>query len=374
MGGKRIIVAGHMSLDITPAISNSECQDISKLLKPGKLLQVGEAKISAGGAVSNTGFALNKLGENVTLISKIGNDVFGNILEKIIEESGCNTRLIKSDNEVTSYTIVITSEGSDRIFLHDPGCNHTFSYYDIDWDLVEKSDYFHFGYPTIMRNFYKNDGEELVQLYKKVKEKNLVASLDLSSVDPNSEAGKCNWEAILKRVLPYVDFFVPSIEELGFMLDRKRYDIWQKKAGQDDIISVLSLENDIKPLAQKALSYGCKSILLKCGKAGMYLKTSAEEVMTQIDTDLKGWGNIEIFENSYVPDKIVSATGAGDTSIAAFLKCVMRGKSPEESIRYATATGACCVTTYDTISGLKTLEQLQEKIENGWAKQYIVNN
>ena len=37
-------------------------------------------------------------------------------------------------------------------------------------------------------------------------------------MDANSEAGRVDWEEILKRVLKYVDFFVPSYEELRFML------------------------------------------------------------------------------------------------------------------------------------------------------------
>ena len=50
--------------------------------------------------------------------------------------------------------------------------------------------------------------------------------MDMAAVDADSEAGRADWEAILKRVLPYVDFFVPSVEELCFMLDRPRYESW----------------------------------------------------------------------------------------------------------------------------------------------------
>lgn len=51
----------------------------------------------------------------------------------------------------------------------------------------------------------------------------LTTSLDLVAVDPDSEAAGMDWARILERVLPYVDFFVPSIEELGYMLDRPLY-------------------------------------------------------------------------------------------------------------------------------------------------------
>ena len=42
--------------------------------------------------------------------------------------------------------------------------------------------------------------------------------------------GKLDFRTILKRVLPFTDIFVPSIEELMFMLDRDKYDVIRKRA------------------------------------------------------------------------------------------------------------------------------------------------
>ena len=44
---------------------------------------------------------------------------------------------------------------------------------------------------------------------------------------PQSASGHANWHAILKRTLPYVDIFIPSIEEILFMLRRDDYDKWR---------------------------------------------------------------------------------------------------------------------------------------------------
>jgi sugar/nucleoside kinase (ribokinase family) len=372
MSHKKIVVAGHIALDITPAFENTSRQSFSDILKPGKLVNVGAARISNGGSVSNTGLALHRLGADVTLVGKTGKDLFGEIVRKQVKEAGCRMDMILSDTDETSYTIVIAPKGCDRAFLHDSGCNNTFTYDEMRMETIRDAEYFHFGYPTIMRKFYEGDGEMLVQMYREMKQKGLVTSLDLSLVDPDSEAGKCDWEKILGRVLPYVDFFVPSIEEVGYMLDKKRYDRWQEDAGGEEIISVLSLKQDILPIAEKALSFGCRAVMVKCGAAGMYLRTSSEEDMRKVDADLKGWGGQKIFQKSYVPERVLSASGAGDTSIAAFLKCVMEGESPERSLEYAAATGACCVTTYDTISGLLDLEELRKKIDSGWEQQSLL--
>lgn len=42
--------------------------------------------------------------------------------------------------------------------------------------------------------------------------------------------------------------------------------------------------------------------------------------------------------------------------------------SGKECLQLATATGASCVAAYDALSGLKSFEELKEKIQNGWEK------
>ena len=100
----------------------------------------------------------------------------------------------------------------------------------------------------------------------------------------------------------------------------------------------------------------------------MYFKASAPEVMASIAPEFENWGNQEFFEKSYVPDRILSGTGAGDTSIAAFLKSAMDGYPAKRCVQLAAATGACCITAYDALGGLKPLDKLIARIDAGWAK------
>jgi hypothetical protein len=71
------VVAGNICLDIIPAMPAIPPGGFKETFLPGHLLEVGAAALSPGGAVSNTGLALRRLGIPAQLICKIGADTFG---------------------------------------------------------------------------------------------------------------------------------------------------------------------------------------------------------------------------------------------------------------------------------------------------------
>lgn len=369
---KKAIVAGHICLDITPVFPGKAVRQLGEILAPGKLIQMGEADVHTGGAVANTGLAMQLLGSDVTLMGKVGKDAFGDMVLSILSKYGADRGMIVSDQEATSYSVILAVPGVDRIFLHNPGANHSFCSADIPQAHLEEAALIHFGYPPLMRAIYENNGGELVKIMKAAKEAEAATSLDLAAVDPDSEAGRADWKEILKNVLPYVDFFVPSVEELCYMLDRERFEEWQKRAEGRDITEILDIEKDVKPLADRCMELGARILLLKCGAPGMYYRSGSPEALGQVGKkagiDIAAWADREGFERSYVPERILSGTGAGDTSIAAFLAAMLKGYSMEAAVGLAAAEGASCVAAYDALSGLKSLEELEEKIRGGWAK------
>lgn len=373
MGKKKVIAAGHICLDITPVFPGTGAEHLEDVLSPGKLVEVKEADVHTGGSVANTGLAMKILGADVTLVGKIGNDAFGDMILNILRQYDAAEGMLRSDSFSTSYSVVIAVPGIDRLFLHNPGANNAFRADDIPDGVLKDAVLFHFGYPPIMKAMYEYDGAELVKLMKRVKAAGAATSLDMAAVDAASEAGKADWEKILSQALPFVDFFVPSVEELCFMLDRNRFAEWQSRAKGRDITEILNVEADIRPLADRCMELGVKVLLIKCGAPGIYYRTADRETLGQIGGDLmpepEKWADLEGFERSYVPERIASGTGAGDTSIAAFLTAVLDGCGPKECLRLATATGACCVAAYDALSGLKNFNELREKIRQGWKKQ-----
>ena len=369
---KKAVVAGHICLDITPTFPQQASKNLHDILSPGSLTNVGPADIHTGGAVANTGLAMKILGADVTLAGKIGNDAFGDMIESITGRYGASQGLIRSAGDATSYSIVISVPGVDRIFLHDPGANDTFCAGDLPMDAVKEASLFHFGYPPIMKRIYENNGSELVSIIRTVQEAGAATSLDMCSVDPDSESGHVNWSRILSDVLPYVDIFVPSVEELMFMLDRERFEQIRRDHPDEDLTRIMNIEEDIGPLGAKCLDLGAKIVLIKCGQPGMYYCTKDERSIAQISPRLElnpeKWASKSGFEKSFVPEKILSGTGAGDTSVAAFLTAMLAGSGIEECVRYAAATGACCVTAYDALGGLKSFEKIDEMIADGWKK------
>lgn len=372
----KIIVAGHICIDITPMFKGEKCNNVTDLLVPGKLINVGAADIHTGGSVANTGLAMKLMGADVSLMGKVGDDEFGRMILNILEKYQAADGMIVDAASSTSYSAVLAIPGIDRIFLHNPGANDTFTGEDLNFDLIKEAVLFHFGYPPIMAKMYENGGKELTGVFKRVKETGCLTSLDLAAVDEKSEAGKADWESIFKETLPYVDFFLPSVEEICYMLDKEKYDELQMRADGRDVTEVLSIEKDVVPLADRILDMGCKLVIIKCGAAGFYYKTKDAEVFEALSAhsglEFAGFGGQAGFEKSYVPDAVISGTGAGDTTIAAFLTAMVKGYPFEKCLQLAAATGASCVAAVDALSGLKPLEELQAKIDAGWAKQDLL--
>ena len=366
---KKVIAAGHICLDITPVFPAGNRYDSpSSLLVPGRLVQMEGAEVHTGGSVGNTGLALKILGCDVTLLGKVGDDPLGSMIKSIA--AGCGAGGLVTDPESsTSFTVVLAVPGVDRVFLHNPGANDTFTGADIPEEALGDAVLFHFGYPPLMRRFWENGGAELIAMYRRVKGKGIATSLDLAAVDPAAPAGQADWRGILSGVLPYVDFFVPSFEELCWILDRPKFD--RLAAAGGNMTEGLNVEAEALPLAEELLSMGCRAVVIKCGISGMLLRTAGRERMAgvgpRLGLDPEAWSEKTVLQPAFRAETVRSATGAGDVSIAAFLTAVLRGKEPEECLALACAEGACSVTAYDALSGLKPLEELERRIRGGWA-------
>ncbi len=101
-----------------------------------------------GGAPCNVLSMLQKLGKKTAFIGKVGNDGFGNLLEKAIVEQGISAEGLKKDNEVhTTLALVLKLANGDRdfAFYRKPGADVNITADEIDENLIRSSRVFHFG-------------------------------------------------------------------------------------------------------------------------------------------------------------------------------------------------------------------------------------
>ncbi len=371
MKDNKIAVLGALSVDICPTFTGTfntgHAHDFSHVIKPGAITHIEGNEIHPGGPVANTGIALSFFGIEPVMCAKIGDDEMGKMLLSIIgsELKGAHQApgSISIDNTApTAYSIILAPPGIDRAILQNPGANDTFSFDDINWDEVKNCKLLHFGHPSTMANMYKDDGEELLRILKTASKLGLVTSLDLCAIDPSSDAGKADWEKILGSVLPYTDFFLPSIDDLNNVFPNLF------EYSSDTIIDATSRCDSKIELARKLaeLSHrlGAGTVLIKLGEDGMYYSNGDASFFSEVESKLGfkpgsmsdpdgwDWAGREGHLPAMKVEKVVSGLGAGDVTIAAYLAAMVRGFSFDDTIEKARNAGAQCVTDASATGGL----------------------
>jgi sugar/nucleoside kinase (ribokinase family) len=308
-------------------------------------------------------------------MGKVGDDVFGQAVCELVRsyDPRLAEGMVVDQQAHTSYTVVLSPPGVDRFFLHHPGANDTFSARDVRYDQVAQVRLFHFGYPPIMRLMYTEGGTELTQIFRCVKESGVTTSLDMALPDPTSAAGRADWVSILKATMPYVDVFLPSIEEILYMLRRQTYQELYQAAGGPGFLGLITPEL-LSSMSQELLDIGAKIVVLKLGDRGLYLRTADRAAIEAMGharpPDPAAWADKELWSACFKVD-VVGTAGSGDSTIAGFLSALLRGLSPEPAVTAAVAVGACNVEAADTLSGVRPWEETMRRVAGGWARHEL---
>lgn len=361
------VVAGHICLDVIPTLRSS-----AALFAPGRLVEAGPAILATGGAVSNTGLALHRLGIATRLMGKVGGDLFGQAVLDILTSHGTDlaSGMIVAPSEATSYSIILSPSDADRMFIHAPGCNATYSADDVYYDIVAAARLFHFGYPPLMERLCRDDGAELAAIFRRATATGVTTALDLSMPDPNGSTGHCDWRAILSATLPHVAVFLPNIEELLVMLRPALYE--QLTTSTDAALLVDVIPSDIfSELARELLDLGVKIVGLKAGHRGFYLRTADTAALTHMGraqpANLAAWANRELWAPCYAAN-VIGTTGSGDATIAGFLMGLLHGMDPEDALAASCAVGACSVEAADAQSGVRDWPATAARIAADWPR------
>ncbi len=339
-----IAVAGYTCVDLIPEFKKTgSSSSLSDLFKPGKLIEIDGLSFVPGGVVANTGMAMRKFSRKVFLNGLVGDDFMGKIAKEWFRIYNLSGGIKTTKQAGTACSIVIAPPGTDRIFLESPGCNTIFDTSFISFDEITQSRLFHFGYPPLLKQFFLDNGSQLVDLFSRIQRSGVATSLDFSLPDPEGESGKIRWPEFMQNVLPFTDIFVPSLEEvLQIMLPGKFAEI---KSTQENVETYNQiLVRMMREAGRMIIDSGVKIVLIKAGGAGIYLLTgdvSSINGKTGLNLPEHGWNFRELWCKAYHADtaRIVNSNGTGDVAVAAFLSAILDAETAETSLKYAAMAG-----------------------------------
>ncbi len=288
---------------------------------PGKglLSQVDSIGMYTGGNAMTAAINIAKIGPKSAVIGKVGQDAFGDFLIRSLQEKNIDASSVKRDASAqTSSSVVLSDFTGERTFLHCVGANGTFSLSDIDFDKVEQAAIVFVTGSFLMNTF---DGEQTAAFLKRCKEMGKTTALDVC-YDSHGR-----WSQVLDQCLPYLDIFLPSI---------------------DEAIELSGGETDPQKIADSFFDKGVGSVVIKMGGKGCYIRenrTDQGEVLP-------------IFKV-----KAVDTTGAGDSFCSGFLAALSMGHSFRECALFGNAAGACCVMAKGATTAMRDYAGLKALIE-----------
>jgi sugar/nucleoside kinase (ribokinase family) len=218
-----------------------------------------------GGNAANVAVACAKLGLHSAILTSVGNDANGQMIQEEMQKHGVNTDLLSLDKKIkTRYSVILNFKKERTILSY-----HQNRTYHLPKNLP-KTDWIYY---TSLSEGYEALQEKLLGLLGKHKNLRLAyspGSIQLKKLD------------LVKQVLPHTDILIINLEEA------------QKILGTDS--------TNYSDLIKKFLATGVKEVVITNGSEGAWA------------------GNTEnIWHSASFPIEVVSKTGAGDAFSSGYL-------------------------------------------------------
>lgn len=267
-------------------------------------------------------FAANAaaLGTKVAFCGMIGNDSFGDLVEKSLKAKNVDTSyLVHQDKYATGATICL-NYNEDRANVTYQGAMDFMGLKDINKELFANTKHIHIS-SIFMQTALRKD---ILEVLKLAKANGVTVSLD-TQWDPAEK-----WELDYKQVLPLIDLFLPNEKELMCLTDSKTI--------EEGI-------NKITPYINNAV--------IKCGNQGSLL--------------IKKDGTMNLLK-PYLNTNVVDAIGAGDSFNAGFISRFVKGDDLETCQKYGNMTGAVNTTAAGGTGAFTSKEDVEAKgAALGWS-------
>lgn len=285
-----------------------------------------------GGAPANMLCAASNLGISTAFIGKVGTDMHGKYLRKVLEEKGVHTGgLISAEDVFTTLAFVELSETGERnfSFARKPGADTCLFAHEVNPELTQGCKIFHFGSLSLTNEPSRTATIEAVKAAKKAGA--------IISYDPNYRAPLWNSEAEaaerMQSVLHYADIVKISDEE----------------------VELITGKASPEAAAKHLFDMGISCAVVTLGSNGAY--TAIKNASTLVP----------------VPDvAVVDTTGAGDAFWGGFLyQLAVSGLRPNELselqlhdfTEFANAVASLCVQKRGGIPAMPTISMVKEFLD-----------
>ncbi len=260
-------------------------------------------------------FAANaaSLGTKVAFCGMIGNDSFGDLVEKSLKAKNVDTRyLVHQDRFATGATICL-NYNEDRANVTYQGAMDHMRLSDINKELFQNTKHIHIS------SIFMQTGlrEDLLDILLLAKENGVTVSLD-TQWDPAEK-----WQLDYTKVLPLIDLFLPNEKELMCLTGSKKIE---------------EAINKIAPYVNNAV--------IKCGNQGSLL--------------MKKDGTLTLLK-PYLNTNVVDAIGAGDSFNAGFISRFVQGDDLDTCQKYGNMTGAVNTTAAGGTGAFTLREEVEAK-------------
>lgn len=266
-----------------------------------------------------------RMGHSCGIISGVGKDGFGECMLNRLKKDGVDvSKVLVDPNSSTACAFVAYDHEGDRRYLfhwdETPATKAVMP--DVTEPSLKEAKYFHvMGCALTAKLSY---GWEIVKTARAMKEQGTKISFDPNvrmEHLTNPEKSKESYE-IIHAILDITSLFAPGLDELKLL------------TGIDDV------EEAVKKCFENP---NLEILMLKQGSKGSKIYTRDGQVIEQ------GLFRVEV----------VDPTGAGDTSVGAFLCALLEGKEIAECAEIAAAAGALNVAAFGPMEGKISPENVQ---------------
>lgn len=278
---------------------------------PGETVKGSMFKMGAGGKGFNQGVAAHKAGADVTMVTKLGRDTFGNVALDAMKELNMNAdRILFSDDTETGAALIMVDEktSQNEIVVILGACN-TITDEEVEsiTDVIQESEYLLTQLETNVSSV-----EKVIDIAYK---NGVKVILNTAPVQPISD-----------EILSKVELITPNEVEAEILTG----------------ICIDSEENADKA-ADWFFEKGVKNVLITLGGRGAYIATKEKR------------GIIPAYRV-----EAVDTTGAGDAFNGGLVAALAEGKDLWEAAVFANALAAVAVQRLGTTPAMPTREEIED--------------